>query len=114
VHLRTRDESLVRLCTRLSMFDGVARACLSLMLPGWLLRLCLTGSMCACAQWLLCCALAHEALLLTFVVIITVVIVVVAIARHDVEMPSARAQGLIIDIRHRHCCSCCRCCRQAM
>ena len=41
------DESMVRSRTRSSMYDDVARARLSLMLPGWLLRLCLTRSMCA-------------------------------------------------------------------
>jgi hypothetical protein len=52
------------------MFDDVACVCLSLTLPGWLLCLCLTCSMCACAQWLICCALAHKASLLTFVIAI--------------------------------------------
>ena len=54
-------ESPVRLRTRSSMFDDVARARLCLTLPGWLLRLCLTRSMCACAQWLICRALSYEA-----------------------------------------------------
>jgi hypothetical protein len=39
VRLRTRDESPVRLRTKSSMFDDVARARLCLTLPGWLLRL---------------------------------------------------------------------------
>jgi hypothetical protein len=106
MRLRTRDESPVHLHTRLSMFDDVTCAHLSLTLPGWLLRLCLTRSMCACAQsyyvvhsptrpcrptlivrcrrllllssHLKCCALAHEALSSTFVVVIALVVVGVA------------------------------------
>jgi len=41
------DESLVQSCTRLSMFDGLARVHLCLTLPGRLVHLCLTRSMCA-------------------------------------------------------------------
>jgi hypothetical protein len=98
VHLRTRYESLVRLCTRSSIFDNVACARLSLTLPGWLLCLCLTRSMCACTQWLLCCALAHEASSSnTCHSSSPVVAVVVAFARRDMKMPCACAQGLIVD-----------------
>jgi hypothetical protein len=79
------------------MFDDVARACLSLTLPGWLLRLCLTCSMCACAQWLLCCALAHEALSSdTHCLSLPIVVVVVAFARRDMKMPCTCARGLVV------------------
>jgi hypothetical protein len=98
MHLRTRDESLVRLRTRSSMFDNVAHAHLSLTLPGWLLRLCLTCSMCTCAQWLLCCALVHKALSSdTRRLLSPIVIVAVSFARRDMKMPCACAQGLVVD-----------------
>jgi hypothetical protein len=114
VRLRTRDESLVRLRTRSSMFDDVARAHLSLTLPGWLLRLCLTRSMCTCAQWLLCCALAHKASSSdTRPLSLPIVVVVVAFAQRDIKMPCACAQGLVINIRRCHRRSCCYCCRRA-
>ncbi len=110
-----RDESPVRLRTRSSMFDNVAHAHLSLTLPGWLLHLCLTRSMCACAQWLLCRALAHKALLSdTRRLSLPIVFVVVAFARRDMKMPCACAQGLVVDIRYCHHRSCCRCRRCAM
>ncbi len=109
-----RDESLVRLRTRLSMFDNVACARLSLTLPGWLLHLCLMRSMCACVEWLLCCALAHEALSSdTHCSLSPIVVVVVAFARRDMKMLCACAQGLVVNIHHHHCRSCCRCCRRA-
>jgi hypothetical protein len=80
------------------MFDDVACACLSLTLPGWLLHLCLMRSMCACAQWLLCCALAHEALSSdTCRSSLPIVVFVVAFARRDMKMPCACAQGLVVD-----------------
>jgi hypothetical protein len=41
--------------------------------------------MCACAQWLICRALAYEASLLTFVIVIAVVVVVVAAMRRDMN-----------------------------
>jgi hypothetical protein len=96
------------------MFDNVARACLSLTLPGWLLRLCLRHSMCACAQWLLCCALAHKASSSdTRCLLSLIVVVVVAFALSNMKMPCACAQGLVVDIRCHHCRSCCCCCRRA-
>ncbi len=114
MRLRMRDESLVRLRTRLSMFDDVACAHLSLMLPGCLLRLCLTSSMCACAQWLICRALVYKALSSnTCRLLSPIVVVVIAFAQHDMKMLCARARGLVVDICCHHCRSCCRCCHQA-
>jgi hypothetical protein len=96
------------------MFDNVACAHLSLTLPGWLLRLCLSRSMCACTQWLLCCALAHKASSSeTRCSSLPIVVVVVAFAQRDMKMPCACARGLVVDIRCRHCHSCCHCCRRA-
>ncbi len=96
--LRTRDESLVRSCTRSSVFDNVACARLSLTLPGWLLRLCLPRSMCACAQWLLCCALAHEALSSnTCCLLLPIVVVVVAFVQCNMKMPCICARGLVVN-----------------
>jgi hypothetical protein len=96
------------------MFDDVACARLSLMLPGCLLRLCLTRSMCACAQWLLCCALMHQASSSdTHRLLLPIVVVVVAFARRDMKMPCACAQGLVVNIRRHHRRSCCHCCRRA-
>ncbi len=112
MRLRTRDESLVRSRARSSMFDDVALAHPSLTLPGWLVHLCLTRSMCACAQLLLCCALVHEASSSdTRCSSSPIVVVVVAFARCDMKMPCACTRGLVVDIRHRHCRSCCRRCR---
>ncbi len=51
----------------MSMFD----------ISSWLLHLCLTHSFCACAQWLMVCAPAHEALSLTFVIVVAVVVVTI-------------------------------------
>ncbi len=114
MRLRTRDESLVCLRTRSSMFDDVARAHLSLTLPGWLLCLCLVRSMCACAQWLICCALMHEASSSdTCCSSLPIVVVIVDFARRHMKMPCACAQGLLIDIRRHHCHSCYRRCRCA-
>jgi hypothetical protein len=97
VCLHTRDESLVPLRTRLSMFEDVARARLSLMLPGWLLHLCLMRSMCACAQWLICRALAYKASSSnTHCSSLPIVIVVVAFARCDMKMPCTRIRGLVV------------------
>jgi hypothetical protein len=92
------------------MFDDVAHACLSLTLPGWLLHLCLMHSMCACAQWLLCCALAHEASLSnTRRLLSPIVVVVVAFAQRNMKMLCTCAQGPVVDIPCRHCRSCCCC-----
>jgi hypothetical protein len=96
------------------MFDNVARAHLSLTLPGWLLCLCLMHSMCACAQWLLCCALAHETSSSdTRRSSLPIVVVVVPFVRRDMKMPCACTQGLIVNIRQRHHRSCCRFFRHA-
>jgi hypothetical protein len=96
------------------MFDDVARACLKLTLPGWLLRLCLTRSMCACAQWLLYCALVHEALSFdTRCSLLPIVVVVVVFVQRNMIMSCACAQGLVVNICRRHCRSCCHCCRRA-
>jgi hypothetical protein len=74
------------------MLDNEARARLSLTLPGWLLHLCLTRSMCACAQWLLCFALAHKALSSnTRHSLLPIVVVVVEFARRDMKTPCACA-----------------------
>jgi hypothetical protein len=112
--LAYRDESLVHLRTRSSMFGDVARAHLSLTLPGWLLHLCLTRSMRACAQWLLCCALVHEDLSSdTCRSSSPIVVVNVAFAQRDMKVPCACARGLVINICHCHCRSCCPCHRHA-
>ncbi len=98
MRLRTGDESLVRSCTSLSMFDNVARARLSLTLPGWLLHLCLMRSMCVCTQWLLCCALVHKALSSnTYCLLSPIVVVVIAFAGCDMKLPCACARGLVVD-----------------
>jgi hypothetical protein len=70
------------------MLDEVAR---------WLLRLCLTCSMCACAQWLMCRALAYEASFMTsssssFVVFVAIV----TVQRRDMNMLCTCAQGLVV------------------
>jgi hypothetical protein len=88
------------------MFDNVACAHLSLTLPGWLLRLCLMRSMCAYAQWLICCALVHEALSSDSHCSL-LLIVVVAFAQRNMKMPCACALGLVVDIYPHHCHSCC-------
>ncbi len=70
----------------------------------WLLCLCLTHSMCACTQWLICCVLAHEALLSnTRYLLLPIVVVLIAFAQCDMKMPCACTQGLVVDICHRHC-----------
>ncbi len=98
-----RDESLVRLRIRLSMFDDVACAHLSLTLPGCLLHLCLTRSMCACAQWLICRALVYEASSSnTRRLLLPIVVVVIAFAQRDMKMLCARARGLVVDICCHH------------
>jgi hypothetical protein len=66
------------------MYDNLAHARLCLTLPGWLLRLCLMRSMCACAQWLICRALAYEASLSdTRHSLSLIVVVVVAFTRRN-------------------------------
>jgi hypothetical protein len=95
------------------MFDDVAHARLSITLPGWLLRLCLMRSMCACTQWLLCCALAQEASLYdTRCSSLWIVVVVTAFARCDKKMPVRLRTRLVVDIPRRHCRSCCHCRRR--
>jgi hypothetical protein len=55
--------------------------------------------MCACALWLLCCALAHEASSSDTCHLSSpiVVVVVVAFVRRDMKMPCACAQGLVVN-----------------
>ncbi len=58
----------------------------------------LTRSMCACAQRLLCCALAHKASLSdTCCLLSPIVVVVIAFAWRKMKMPCACAWGLVIN-----------------
>ena len=107
------DESLVHSCTRLSMLDSLARACLCLTLPGRLVRLTSSSSS-PSRNMMRICFLVHKAspsdtrhLLLPIDVV-----VVIAAGRHDIKMPGARTRGLVDDICCHHCCCCCcrHCC----